>query len=221
MEIDVREDIFGANEDLAEQNRRTLDQTKTMALNLMASPGSGKTSLILQTAKNLNGRLKMGVIEGDIASSIDADTVRSQGLPVELINTGGSCHLDANMIRAALANLPLAEIDLLFIENVGNLVCPAEFNLGERLKVVVLSVAEGADKPYKYPQMFKVAGAVILNKIDLMPYTTFDSKYFYDGVRALNREVPVFELSTRTGEGIEKWVDWLVAKYREEFPAGS
>lgn len=217
MEIEIKENIFNANDQLAAENRVKLDQDGVLTLNLMASPGAGKTSLILQSAGVLEGKLRLGVIEGDIASSIDADLVRSHGIPAQLINTGGSCHLDANMIRDSLAGTDLSAIDLLFIENVGNLVCPAEFNLGEHLKVVILSAAEGADKPYKYPQMFKVADAVVINKTDLMPYIDFRTSYFYDGVRALNQQAPVFELSAKTGDGVEKWASWLVERWQKRF----
>ncbi|MCL5256472.1 MAG: hydrogenase nickel incorporation protein HypB [Chloroflexi bacterium] len=220
MEIEIKENIFNANDQLAADNKAKLDREAVLALNLMASPGAGKTSLILQSAKSLSDRLRLGVIEGDIASSIDADNVRSHGIPTELINTGGACHLDANMIQTPLAGIDLPSIDVLFIENVGNLVCPAEFNLGEHLKIVILSAAEGADKPYKYPLMFKVADAIVINKIDLMPYIDFRTGYFYDGVRALNQQAPVFELSAKTGEGVDAWASWLLEQWNERFGQG-
>jgi hydrogenase nickel incorporation protein HypB len=174
MEVKVLKNILGANEQLAEKNQRLLEQNSVFALNVMASPGAGKTSLILETIRRLKDTVKIGVIEGDISSSVDAETVSKEGVAVIQINTGGGCHLDANMIANALANLPLADIDLLFIENVGNLICPASFALGEHRKVILSSVPEGDDKPIKYPVMFHEADIVVLNKTDLLPYVKFD-----------------------------------------------
>jgi len=159
MEIKVLKDILGANDQIAAKNRELLDKNKVFAINVMASPGAGKTSFVLQTIKALKGKIKIGVIEGDIASSIDAETVAEEGVPVVQINTGGECHLEAIQIQNALNNLPLADIDLLLIENVGNLVCPAEFSLGEHLKILIASVPEGDDKPFKYPLMFNTVDA--------------------------------------------------------------
>jgi hydrogenase nickel incorporation protein HypB len=175
----------------------------------MASPGAGKTSLVLQTIKALGKTIKIGVIEGDISSSIDAQTVGKEGVPVVQINTGGECHLDANMIQNALNNLPLKEIGLLLIENVGNLVCPAEFNLGEHRKVLVASVPEGDDKPYKYPLMFTTVDAVVLNKTDLLPYVKFNVEAFSKAVRGINAKVKIFPISCTTGEGVSAWAKWL------------
>jgi len=160
MEIKVLKDILGANDQIAAKNRELLDKNKVFAINVMASPGAGKTSFVLQTIKALKGKIKIGVIEGDIASSIDAETVAEEGVPVVQINTGGECHLEAIQIQNALNNLPLADIDLLLIENVGNLVCPAEFSLGEHLKILIASVPEGDDKPFKYPLMFNTVDAL-------------------------------------------------------------
>ena len=168
MKVTVKRDILSANDSIAADNRAQFDQAGLMAVNLMASPGAGKTSLILATAARLPEGVRMGVIEGDLASRIDADTVAAQGLPVTQINTGGGCHLDAPMVQSALAELPVADLDLLFIENVGNLVCTAEFDLGEHLAVVVASAPEGHDKPFKYPNMFARADIVLLNKADLL-----------------------------------------------------
>jgi hydrogenase nickel incorporation protein HypB len=180
----------------------------------MASPGAGKTSLILATAARLPRDVPAGVIEGDLASRIDADKVAARGIPVTQINTGGGCHLDAPMVRSALDQLPLSDIRLLFIENVGNLVCPAEFDLGAHLAVVVASVPEGHDKPYKYPGMFARADAVILNKADVLPAFEFDLAYFQQGVRQVNPEAPVFVLSCRAGDGCDAWLDWLLRQQR-------
>ena len=211
MEIKVLKDILGANDQMAQSNQQLLDSHHVFAVNLMASPGAGKTSLVLETIKGLQGKVRIGVIEGDISSSVDSELIAGQGVPVVQINTGGECHLDAGMIRNALDNLPLADIDLLLIENVGNLVCPAEFNLGEHRKVVVSSVPEGDDKPIKYPAMFLIANAVVLNKTDLLPYVKFDSGKFREAVRGVNRKLDIFELSCTTGDGMEPWLDWLLA----------
>ena len=176
----------------------------------MSSPGAGKTSLILQTIKRLKGKVRIGVIEGDISSSIDAEKISKEEVPVLQINTGGECHLDANMTSPALDNLPLEEIDLLLIENVGNLVCPGEFRLGEHKKVLLLSTPEGDDKPYKYPLMFHIVDVVLINKIDLLPYLKFDIEGFCKAVRGINQNVEIFQISCTTGQGIQDWVSWVV-----------
>lgn len=187
-----------------------MDQHGILAVNIMASPGVGKTSVILHTIAALRGRLRVAVIEGDVAGRVDADRVAATGTPVIQINTGGGCHLDAPQVQNALGQLPLNEIDLLLIENVGNLVCPAGFALGEHRKVMVASVPEGHDKPIKYPGMFTVVDALLLNKTDLLPYMDFDLTAFRTAIRALNAAAPLFEISCRTGEGIEAWVEWLI-----------
>lgn len=214
MEIKVLKDILGANEQIARKNRELLEKNKVFAVNIMASPGAGKTSLVLQTIKALRDKVKVGVIEGDISSSIDAQTVGKEGVPVVQINTGGECHLDANMIQNALNNLPLKEIDLLLIENVGNLVCPAEFNLGEHRKVLVASVPEGDDKPHKYPLMFTTVDAVVLNKTDLLPYVKFNTDAFTKAAKGINAKVAIFPVSCTTGNGIPAWSKWLKAQMR-------
>jgi len=211
MEIKVLKDILGANEQMAQQNQRLLTENKVFAVNLMASPGAGKTSLVLETIRRLGGGYRVGVIEGDVSSSLDAELIAGEGVPVVQINTGGECHLDASMTHNALENLPLKDIDLLLIENVGNLICPAEFNLGEHRKVVIASVPEGDDKPFKYPAMFLKADAVVINKIDLLAYLKFDLDGFTRGVRGINQKVDIFPLSCTTGEGIEPWLHWLEA----------
>ena len=212
MEIKVLKDILGANEQIAERNRELLNKNNVFAMNLMSSPGAGKTSLILQTINRLKGKAKVGVIEGDISSSLDAEAVGKEGVPVVQINTGGGCHLDANMVSNALSNMPLAGIELLFIENVGNLICPAEFALGEHRKVIISSVPEGDDKPFKYPIMFDIADAVVINKIDLLPYVKFDARVFSQAVKGINGRAEIFSMSCVTGEGIEQWVSWLLAQ---------
>lgn len=212
MEIPVVKQILSANDEVAAGVRAALAQQGILAVNVMASPGAGKTSLILTTAAGLPASLRPGVIEGDLASTIDTDTLTARGIPAVQINTGGNCHLDAPMIRAGLSHLPLAEINLLFIENVGNLVCPAGWDLGADAAVVIASVPEGHDKPYKYPGMFAAADAVVLNKADLLAYFDFDLAYFERGLRMVNPDAPLFVVSCRTGNGVAEWVNWLVAQ---------
>ena len=212
MEIKVVKDILDANERLAQRNQKLFDANKLFAVNLMSSPGAGKTSLILQTLKVLKGKINIGVIEGDVSSSLDAEAIGREGIPVVQINTGGGCHLDANMLSTALDNLPLGELKLLFIENVGNLICPAEFSLGEHRKVLISSVPEGDDKPFKYPLMFHTVDAVLINKIDLLPYLKFDLQAFSRTVKGMNQKVAIFPVSCTTGEGIGEWVSWLLSQ---------
>jgi hydrogenase nickel incorporation protein HypB len=213
-ELPVVEEILSANDRMAQQNRVRLDAHGILAVNIMASPGAGKTSTILCTIEALRSTLRIGVIEGDVAGHVDADRVAQTGVPVTQINTGGGCHLDAMQIAGALDQLSLDEIDLLFIENVGNLICPTGFRLGEHLNVMIAHVPEGDDKPIKYPGMFAAVDALILNKVDLMPYVEFDRDAFQEGVRALNPDAPMFEISCRTGEGVDVWVDWLLEQSR-------
>jgi len=214
MEIKVVKDILGANEEVAEKNRQLLDGNKAFAVNLMSSPGAGKTSLILQTIKALKGKVKIGVIEGDVSSSVDAEAVAKEGVPVIQINTDGGCHLDANMIANVLGKIPLQDIDLLFIENVGNLICPAEFALGAHKKAVISSLPEGDDKPLKYPLMFHVADVVLLNKIDLSPYLKFDSDAFSQAIKGMNKKAEILPISCTTGQGIEQWASWLLTQMK-------
>jgi hydrogenase nickel incorporation protein HypB len=181
-------------------------------VNLMASPGAGKTSLVLATIKGLEGKVRVGVIEGDVSSSLDAELIGKEGVPVVQINTGGECHLEANMVGNALSNLPLPDIDLLLIENVGNLICPAEFNLGEDRKVVISSIPEGDDKPFKYPLIFHTVDAVVINKVDLLPYLKFDIEAYSKAVRGINSRVAIFQTSCTTGDGVDEWVSWLLAE---------
>lgn len=213
MKVSIVEGILSANDQLAAQNRQLLDQYGICVLNVMASPGSGKTSLILRTIDALHGRLRVGVIEGDIASSIDADRVATKSVPVVQINTGGQCHLDAPMTQRALAQLPLVDLDLIIIENVGNLICPVDFKLGEDLNVVIASAPEGDDKPYKYPGIFIAVDAVVINKVDLLPYVHFDVEAFRKLVTGMNPDASIFEVSCETGQGIQDWAEW-VAKQR-------
>ena len=210
MKVSIVEGILSANDQLAAQNRQLLDQYGICVLNVMASPGSGKTSLILRTIDALHGRLRVGVIEGDIASTVDADRVATRAVPVVQINTGGQCHLDAPMAQRAYAQLPLADLDLIIIENVGNLICPVDFKLGEDLDVMIASAPEGDDKPYKYPGIFVAVDAVVINKVDLLPYVHFDVAAFRKLVTGMNPDVAVFEVSCETGQGIEEWAEWVV-----------
>ena len=209
MKIKVLQDILSANDTIARRNQDQLDKHGILTVNVMSSPGAGKTSLILQTINRLKPKTRAAVIEGDVASSVDADKVNQQGIPVIQINTAGGCHLDANMTENALNNLPLKEIDLLLIENVGNLICPAEFALGEHKKVMLLSLPEGDDKPHKYPLMFTEADVVLLNKVDLLPYLDFNMTAFNQAVTGLNPKVKIFQVSCKTGEGLEAWLSWL------------
>lgn len=208
--IPVVKEILSANDQVAAENRATFAASDVFVLNIMASPGAGKTSAILATAQYIAGSARPGVIEGDIASRIDADTMAAHGIPVVQINTGGNCHLDAPQIRTALSHLDLTAIDLLFIENVGNLICPAGFDLGANLAVVIASVPEGHDKPYKYPGMFASADAVLLNKADMIDIFEFDVGYFRRGVEMVNQYVPLFIVSCRSGVGVAEWAGWLM-----------
>lgn len=208
--IPVVEKILSANDRLADENRACLDTAGVFSLNLMASPGAGKTSLIECTVKALSKKLRLAVIDGDIATSLDAERAAAAGATALQINTGGECHLDAVMLHNALPQLNLAEIDLLIVENVGNLVCPASFKLGTHQSVLVASTPEGDDKPYKYPGVYRGVEALVINKIDLLPYVRFDRQYFQRGVEILNPGLVTFPLSCLTGEGLEAWLDWVV-----------
>jgi|SRR5271157_94851 len=210
--LNVNEDILGANDMLAENLRGRFEASKVFVMNLMSSPGAGKTSLILKIIEALSGKHKIGVIEGDIASDVDARKIQKTNVDVVQINTRGACHLDANMILSATDSLGLDGKQLLIIENVGNLVCPAEFKLGENVKVMILSIPEGHDKPLKYPLMFTESNALILNKIDLLPHTDFDMEELRKTVLAMNPAIRIFPLSAKTGEGISDFTGWLESK---------
>ncbi len=211
-EVKIIANIMKVNDSLAEENRKLLRSRGIYGVNIMASPGAGKTSVILQAIQGLTQTRPVMVIEGDVASSIDADKIAATGTSVIQINTGGGCHLDANMVRQALESMELSPDGFLFIENVGNLICPANWDLGEELRMVIASVPEGHDKPFKYPGMFAHADLVILNKMDLAPYFEFDLEQFTQGVRAVNPEVPIFPISCRDGEGVVAWLNWLIEK---------
>lgn len=210
MKLKVASKILDANERIAQDNRKAFEGAGLYVVNLMSSPGAGKTSLLENTIKGLAGKSRVGVIEGDITGTDDAVRIEKLEVPVVQINTGGACHLDANMINSVLNDLPLAELDLLFIENVGNLVCPAEFKVGEDIKVMILSITEGHDKPLKYPLMFQESSALLINKIDLKPFLDVDVAKIRKDALSLNPSIRIFEVSCKTGEGIDAWIEWLI-----------
>lgn len=210
MEIKVVKNILKANDDTAANIRDILNKRKVCLLNIMASPGAGKTTFILKLAECLKGRVRLGVIEGDVASSVDSKKVAAAGIPVVQINTEGGCHLEARQIRNVLRDLPLEEIDLLIIENVGNLICTATYDLGEHLRIVLSSVPEGDDKPYKYPGIFNLVDAVVVTKTDLKPYMDFSQEEYDKAIRTINRKVRIIPVSAKTGEGMTELCDWFI-----------
>lgn len=210
--IDIAKGILDKNDRLAEENRALFAEHGVFVVDLMASPGAGKTSTILATIAALRDRYRIAVIEGDIASRVDAEKISAHGIPAVQINTGGACHLESAMIRKALGALDLSGLDLIIIENVGNLVCPTDFDLGEHAKVMILSVPEGHDKPLKYPNIFAISEAVILNKYDTLGVFDFDEPAFRDVVRSLNPAAPVFPVSATKGDGVADWVAWLAQR---------
>lgn len=211
--VPVVENILNANDRLAEENLTRINAEGVLAINIMASPGAGKTSLIEQTLLRLPRNLRVAVVDGDIATSLDADRAYAAGAQASIqINTGGECHLDAVMLQKALNQLDLAKFDLLIVENVGNLICPANFRLGTHQSILVASIPEGDDKPYKYPGAYRGVDALVINKIDLLPYVPFKMDYFKRGVEALNPGLITFPLSCRTGDGLDEWIDWLTQK---------
>jgi hydrogenase nickel incorporation protein HypB len=214
--IAVVEKIMDANEQLAATNLARLNEAGVVGLNFMASPGAGKTSLIEQTIQGLNGRYRLAVIDGDIATSIDADRAAAAGATAVQINTGGDCHLDAIMVQMALDQLDLTQNDILIIENVGNLICPANFQLGVHKNVLIASIPEGDDKPYKYPGIYQGVDALVINKTDLQPYIDFDMDYFRRGVEMLNPGLITFPISCRTGEGIAEWLEWITENVKRD-----
>lgn len=215
--VPVVENILNANDRLAEENRARINAAGVFSINIIASPGAGKTSLIEQTLPRLKGKLRVAAVDGDIATSLDSDRAAAAGAEASVqINTGGDCHLDAVMLRGALDQLDLPQFDLLIVENVGNLVCPANFKLGTHKTVLVASIPEGDDKPYKYPGTYRGVDALVINKIDLLPYVPFRMDYFQRGVQVLNPGVVTFPLSCTTGEGLDAWVHWLIANAKKE-----
>ncbi len=212
MRVSVLEEVFSANDQLAESNRRRLDEAGVFGVNLMASPGAGKTSLITRTIEPLRGEVRIAAVDGDIATTLDADRIAAFGVPTVQINTGGACHLDAAMLQRALSKLDLNHLALLIVENVGNLVCPAAFKLGMHRSVLIASVPEGDDKPYKYPVMYRGVNALVLNKMDVLAAFDFDVQYFRRGVEALNPGLAFFPMSCKTGEGLDLWLAWRRAE---------
>jgi len=219
MQIKVIKNILSLNDAVATRIRQNMDGRSLTLLNLLASPGGGKTTFILALARRLAGQLRIGVIEGDLASSVDADKVAAAGLPVVQINTEGGCHLEARQVEKALPQLPLDDIDLLIVENVGNLVCTASYDLGEDLRVVLSSVPEGHDKPYKYPKIFHNLDAVIVTKTDLTPYIDYDLDEFKTAIRSINQDVPILPISATKGDGMDAVCDWLLGKLRSRPPS--
>ncbi len=216
IKVPVVRNILQANERLAAANRKRFDEAGIFVFNLMSSPGAGKTSLLEKTVDGLADRIRMAVIEGDLQCSFDAERIQRKGVQAVQINTDGGCHLDGNMIQIALESLNLNDLDLLIIENVGNLVCPAEFNLGEHEKVMILSVTEGDDKPSKYPLMFQLTSVLLVNKVDLLPYIDCDVAKIRERARQINAHQQIFEISCRTGEGLPAWFSWLEQKVKEK-----
>ena len=214
MHIDMKEPILRKNDEMASQLRARFAENHVYVVDLLASPGSGKTSTILATIDALRDEFNIAVIEGDIASSVDAERIKAQGIPAVQINTGGACHLEGAMIKRAIDVLDLSRLDLIIVENVGNLVCPTDFDLGENAKVMILSVPEGDDKPLKYPGIFQVSQAVVLNKIDTKPVFNFDQDAFEASVRQLNPTAPIFPISATKGTGVEAWAEWLAERVR-------
>ena len=209
MKISVVRNILEANDRIAQQNRDLFNENGLLVINLMSSPGAGKTSLLEKSIDALKGDLRIGIIEGDIQSSQDAERIAKKGVPVVQINTGGACHLDGNMIRDTFGEFNFREIDLLVVENVGNLVCPAEFRVGEDFKVMILSVTEGDDKPTKYPLMFRESKVLLINKIDLLPYVDCSLEKLNEDSLKINPDLTIFRISCKTGEGLEDWYNWL------------
>lgn len=216
VQVRMASKILGANELIARKNRNEFLSQGVLTVNLMSSPGSGKTTILEKTIDLITGQLTMAVIEGDLFTDQDARRIEQKGVKVVQINTEGACHLDAGMVSRAYEQLPQDGLDLLFIENVGNLVCPAEFDLGEDFKVVVISTTEGNDKPSKYPLIFREARVILLNKIDLLEYTNFSLDQFMADLAQLNPTAPVFLVSGRTGEGIDDWSQWLLGEVRSK-----
>ncbi len=215
MQIEMHKPILDKNDALAAQLRQRFAENHVYVVDLLASPGSGKTSTILATIDALRDEFNIAVIEGDIASSVDAEKIKAQGIPAVQINTGGACHLESAMLKRAIDVLDLERLDLIIVENVGNLVCPTDFDLGENAKIMILSVPEGDDKPLKYPGIFQVSDAVILNKVDTLPVFDFDREAFETSVRELNPTAPLFPIAATKGDGVEEWASWLADRVRE------
>jgi len=217
MKINVMTDILEANDRIATANSEVFNKNRNLVLNLMSSPGAGKTSLLEKTGEALKGKLRLGVIAGDIETSRDAERLEKHKLPVVQLTTGSACHLDANMVASALPHIDLKKIDVLVIENVGNLVCPAEYKLGEDFKIMMLSVTEGDEKPLKYPLMFRQSSLLLINKIDLLEYTNFNLREAKANARRVHPDLDIIDISCVTGEGISDWIAWLNRQYQKKF----
>jgi len=217
MKISVMTDILEANDRIAAANREVFDKHQNLVINLMSSPGAGKTTLLERTGEVLRGKLRLGVIAGDIETTRDSERLKQYQLPVVQLTTGTACHLDANMIASALPHLDLEQIDILIIENVGNLVCPAEFRVGEDFKAMILSVTEGDEKPLKYPLMFRESALMLINKIDLLQHTNFNLEEAKANARRVNPDLEIMEICCTTGQGIEDWISWLIHRYQSKF----
>lgn len=216
MRIAVVKNILDANSRIARENRKLFASNGLAVINLMSSPGAGKTTLLEQMGNHFQGKLSIGVIEGDIQTTLDAERVAAAGLQAVQIETDGACHLDANMIQNSLENLDLGSLDLLVVENVGNLVCPAEFDVGEDHKVMMLSVTEGDDKPYKYPLMFKESRVLLISKVDLLPHLRCDVEKIKEAARSINPDLQIFEISSYTGQGLDDWHNWIQEQVKGE-----
>jgi hydrogenase nickel incorporation protein HypB len=216
MKITVVRDILEANERIARQNREIFNENNLLVINLMSSPGSGKTILLERSIDALKDEIRMGIIEGDIQSSQDAERVARKGVPAVQVNTGSACHLDGNMIRDTFKDFDFKSLQLLVVENVGNLVCPAEFNIGEDFKIMMLSVTEGDDKPAKYPLMFRISKVLLINKIDLLPYVDCSIERIEEESRRINPDMTIFRISCKTGEGLDRWYDWLRREIKDK-----
>jgi len=210
--VEVITKILDANDKQAESNRKHFDQYGIFAINLMSSPGAGKTTLLEKTIEMLNNELKIGVIEGDLETNRDAERIKAKGVPAYQITTGQACHLDAFMVHEGIHHMPLEELDIIFVENVGNLVCPASYDIGTHMNVVLLSVPEGDDKPAKYPVMFRAADLMLITKIDLLPYFEFSVEKAVEEARKLNPKMDIIQISTKTGEGLDKWINYIKLK---------
>ena len=217
MKINVMTDILEANDRIATANGEIFSKNRNLVLNLMSSPGAGKTSLLEKTGEALKGKLRLGVIAGDIETSRDAERLEKHKIPAVQLTTGSACHLDANMVASALPHVDLKKLDILVIENVGNLVCPAEYKLGEDYKIMVLSVTEGDEKPLKYPLMFRQSSLLLINKIDLLKYTNFNLKEAKENARRIHPDLDIIDISCVTGEGIPDWIAWLNQHYQKKF----
>jgi hydrogenase nickel incorporation protein HypB len=216
MKINVMQDVLQANDRIAGENRQLFNKNRNLVLNLMSSPGAGKTSLLEKTAEKLAGKLRLGVVVGDIETTRDADRIAKYHVPAIQLTTGTACHLDANMVASALPHLQLNKIDILVIENVGNLVCPAEFIVGEDYKIMILSVTEGDEKPLKYPLMFRESALMLINKIDLLQYTNFKLEEARANARKINPAIDIIEISCTTGKGLDEWIAWLDEHHRKK-----